>query len=636
MKHLLKLIRGAAHPYLLAVPLVMLAGIIGACLLYSIGLRSSHDAANQLRFVGDEVSAGLYTMEYGASPNAPASYRWSSGTSRIILSNPGGPLYVKLSLAAGNDRTVNVKLSTSHQRVGTIKVAATLRTYHLLLAPEPDELIHLEMVAPTFREAGGGRDLGLLFESVSVFGGGRPVPAVLISVMLGGLVLYLILLRWITPSAAGGWVLAIEIAALAWQYTLGWPLGIFGGLQVSGVAGIGLILALIRSIASTRSSHQLVAVTVPSGWWPGRRATTLWIALIVFFLWATAWTQAVVIPGLDSDFGIYLDAAARALAGDDPYQPFLIGESYVYPPPVLLIFAPMSGMALANALVEWQILSGLATIATILALYRTFARSSSRNLGRAWLLALVICFAPLWESLQIGQVNSLVLLGISLFILGQQDKNWEWLGDLGLAGAIMLKISPLLLLALPVVRGDWRRWLRVGSGLVGLSVLALPWFGLPRWADFLAIVPLLFQGSNTNPYNIALAAMGFRFGPGGALLGRVLAAGLPLLWLLGCLWWRRHDPRPLLAIGVIAMTLGSSLIWYHHLIFLAVPAVWLLLGTNDQRTALLTLLSLSLMQISRMIEFGLGWGPWFAVAGYLLLLGVAFARVRRAYRLDPL
>ncbi|NNJ10180.1 DUF2029 domain-containing protein [Chloroflexales bacterium ZM16-3] len=626
MRQLLTILLRATRPNLIGLPTALLVGIAVIGLLFSTTPRRYASSADRLHFTGKAIDAGLYNVEHSAEPASLMSYRWTNGSARIILPNPGGPLELRFKLAAGRGRNVETIISTANNHL-PITVGAEPRIYRMLLRPEPDELIALHIESPTFSEAGGSRQLGVILAAADVIGGGQPTRAVLLSALLAGLALYLLVGRWLSPRLAAASALVTQTMALAWESGSGWSQGIFSSLEAIGVAGVALA-ALALELA------QPGGIGPRSASRPDGKVIAARAAIVALFLSSAIWTQVEVIPGMPSDLVIYLRAATRSLADGDPYQPFHIGTSYVYPPPALALFGPLTPLPQPDAQAFWRILSTLALIGSVFALRRAFAMAVPVPLGTTWILALAASFAPLWESLSIGQVNSLVLLGISLFILGHRDRGWAWAGDLGLAGAIMLKISPLLLLALPLLRADWRRCLRVGVGLVGVTLLSLPWFGPKLWLDFLAIVPLLIQGKSASPANLSLAAMGFRLFPAAALLGFAIAIALPTLWLLRVAISRRGNPRPLLALGVLAMTIGSSLIWYHHLIFLAVPAAWLLIGTASRGPALAGLLGLTLVQISRPVEVGLGMGPWSTIVGYLVLLGATIVGMRRAAQPD--
>lgn len=371
----------------------------------------------------------------------------------------------------------------------------------------------------------------------------------------------------------------------------------------------------------------------PLARWRPRGAGELWPRLLRLSGGALAlgvalalasWTQLFVHPLFGLDLAIYLDALHKAAAGANPYTPFLIGDSYIYPPPALLIVAPLAPLPTATAAMLWRIVSLLAYLGALVALYSAY----QGRLGRAetlGLLVVALAFAPLWETLQVGQVNSLVLLGIALFILGHRRPAWAAAGDAGLALAIVLKISPAMLLLLPLVSSDRRRLLRVGAALAGLTAISLLWPGLRVWAEFLEIAPRLFEGGNANPFNLALGSMLERAlpGPVGPWVGRLLSLGLLAGWGAACVAGRRGAGPHTLALGVALMTAASGLIWYHHLVFLAVPAAALMLRPDSSRLAAISLAALALIQANRLIEFGLTLPAWPAVAGYLIIVAAA-------------
>ena len=47
---------------------------------------------------------------------------------------------------------------------------------------------------------------------------------------------------------------------------------------------------------------------------------------------------------LPSDAPIFFEASRRAAAGANPYEPFSVGTSFVYPPTALPLFAPFAAL----------------------------------------------------------------------------------------------------------------------------------------------------------------------------------------------------------------------------------------------------------------------------------------------------
>jgi len=255
-----------------------------------------------------------------------------------------------------------------------------------------------------------------------------------------------------------------------------------------------------------------------------------------------------------------------------------------------------------------------------------------------WLTAGALIYAPFWEQLSVGQINSLLLLGIAAYVHGILNPAYRWIGDWGLALAISIKITPLVLLAFPFFCKDWRRCLRTLSGVLGLLVTSMLFFGLEPWRDFLEISPRLFQAypylnsqtpANTINWFARTLALPVDFSWVGSLF-----TGLVLLTWIGALFFhvKKSNPVALLCFGIVSMTVSSSLIWYHHLVFLLMPILFLILSAEVQTPAgqaglLLTLVGALLIQIDRVVEARLGVPPLPSIVGYLAIYLAAGLKV---------
>ncbi len=378
------------------------------------------------------------------------------------------------------------------------------------------------------------------------------------------------------------------------------------------------------------------SLNIPSARWLGLYlfglAATIYFAYYVY--WGL-WTQVSVTmtANYSLDLGIYLDAARRAMAGTDPYQPFSVGRSFVYPPSALPVFVPLANTPDGPAHMLWASLSFLAYLVAIWVLWITF-RPRGGALGLLGVFILAMFYAPMHETVSVGQVNCFVLLGLALFVAGYRDKRFTWLGDFGLAFAIIVKITPVLLLAFPFLHRDWRRCTRVVSGALVFVIGSVLAFGPGPWKSFFDVLPLLLQplpfliNENIVPILAYYVNPDHNVGQAQIDAGKWFSAAVLGIWaLIAAL--RNDDPRSapaVLSFGIVAMTISSSQLWYHHLTFLLVPLFYLLIEAGLPRIWIPASAALfMLVQVNRMVErtqnvppFPVA-PPWPAVGAYLAL-----------------
>ncbi|MGQ9925817.1 MAG: glycosyltransferase family 87 protein [Chloroflexaceae bacterium] len=645
--------RGTPHsrlPALLLIPLgnevgvilLLLAGMALVVWLLAGGPRVAHYTP-----AAPPPATGLHALERRADGGAP--YRWTTGRSHLDLPNPGGPLLLRLDLSAGARGSVGAVLSGPIDV--RLRLGADLRQYRLLVPAQPGERIALELSTPPFVPPGETREVGVVLGEIGVWGGGAAPSALITVALLTTVALYLTIRTFLCPPGAGISVALAMGSLLAWHLGGRWvawtfaPLGAIAALVTVLVAG-GWPLALGAGVRwqAARDGQAPGAGAVGTHVRADRRGsraprtlalTGLVIGGMGMYLAVGLWNHWNVHPGLALDLEIYLRAGHLALAGQSPYDPpdlNVIGVSFVYPPPTLPLFATLANVEpwLAHGL--WLAGSVALYLLALLGIY-----AAQQGVGRtelAAMLGLGLGFAPFLENLAIGQINSLMLFGLVLFVLGYSERRLAWVGDVALAVVMLIKLTPVVLLLWPLARGDWRRLTRVALGAVALSLPALVLYGPAPWMAFAQLLPDLLRGVPRNPYNQALAALltgltapGSTAEQTAAWLGRAFSLGLLITWAAIC-WGRRGaNDGAILACGIVILTVSSSLIWYHHLMFLTLPLAWLALAAPPRSPwPGLALLALGLIQATRPIESGLGMLPWPAVAGYLILVSAWIVR----------
>jgi hypothetical protein len=218
--------------------------------------------------------------------------------------------------------------------------------------------------------------------------------------------------------------------------------------------------------------------------------------------------RAAFSPYHNCDFTVYTAAGRAVLEGTDIYQAHNVrGWYYMYLP---VFAAAMTGFALLPigwAALVWYLLS-IGMLAQTLHLSAVLARRfPETSLSVFWLrgLVLLLVLLPALSGIALGQssvlIAYLVAAGVYLHFRGR-----DWLSGLCLAGAIVIKVFPALLLVYLLARGRLRA---AAATLLWLVVLlwAIPGavFGVARnqalleeWAETIALPAGLPESAQGN------------------------------------------------------------------------------------------------------------------------------------------
>lgn len=137
-----------------------------------------------------------------------------------------------------------------------------------------------------------------------------------------------------------------------------------------------------------------------------------------------------------------------------------------HPPTTLIFFAPLALLSFRYAVILWGILSAFAFFASVYLIMRELGYQRWFYLS----LAMIFWF-PLWLHMRFGQFSTLTFLFLTLFWLSLKQNHQRKAG-LFLALACLVKIYPLLILLLMMLKKQWRI-LIYSLAIMGIVTLTL-------------------------------------------------------------------------------------------------------------------------------------------------------------------
>ncbi len=586
----------------------------------------------------------LYRQIYTLETSAIGSYAWSQPEFKLSLplEQPASQALLRQQMTAG--------ATPATARLFTVSAGATtlafrlhggtpLRIYTYLLPVSANELRARFSIAPmSADQPTDQRTLGVLLMDTQVrLLDTQPFPVVPVLALVGvPLTLLLVALGWGIGPLRHPLVLLVTLAlalfVAADRYTvLPTSLALNGGLLMIAALGY-LCRRLAQTAASALSSvllWSLAAVIGPCTYLAAGLVSNLgrqWLEqpqLAIFLLslpviaaslslWGSArrWLRFALVglalsgalgwgllnlrfelSNFALDFSAYYSGAQRVLNSQPLYELARLYEgaftvTYKYHPFFLAFVLPLALLPFETATLLWRSL-GVSLLGASAALIIATQPAALR--GRLLVLALVLGtnFAPLGQTLRLGQTDPLILFGIVAALFSVRRCPWLSAGLWGSLG--LIKIYPLFLLLPALLQRAWR-WLFLVAGMLILGEVASLAFG---WANqvtyWRTVVPLLGER------NGSLANQGL-YGLIVRLLNPVIvrdtqamlatpAANLPFfglvavvfastLWLIlrRRLW---HTPWQTASLLICTMLLMIPVSWDHYQTLLLLP---LLLG----------------------------------------------------------
>lgn len=226
-------------------------------------------------------------------------------------------------------------------------------------------------------------------------------------------------------------------------------------------------------------------------------------------------------------------------------------------------------------------------VLSILSLYvAVFLSFRGTRVSLVWRFAwggLLLSSAPVWDTLNLGQVNLILMSLIAADILWTNKKIRGSL--IGIAAAI--KITPAFFLLIPLIRRDWKMLIR--ASLVGLFATALG-------------IIVVGVGDSLHFFTEALWDVGRVGSPSyvgnQSLRGMLYRAGIEAPWwwlflsvlilistiLLIRMWWNLCRVFTLLVVAVSGLLI-APIAWHHHWVWVCIiPGTVWALGLKGYRS----------------------------------------------------
>lgn len=312
---------------------------------------------------------------------------------------------------------------------------------------------------------------------------------------------------------------------------------------------------------------------------------------------------------------------------------------YLYTPVLAEVMVPISSMNLHDAQFVWAMVN-IFSISFVFILLIRFLDKSGIELTISRLLFFFLLFLIFaWNikfNIKYGQVNLFVLLLI-LISLTMSEGDSRLKGGLILGFAVIIKMTPAILIFYYLVRKNYRAVAGAIVGIVVVWILSIAFFGFSAWNDFFVFLRSPgFFAEGLNPLNSGLnysfAGIISRYagaGPDSSIILSI-ACSIILLAFSFIIALKLRNKRKLQIMLLpfsIIMILISPYAYCHHVVWLlpgfAVFTVYLLLLNSFIHRLRIIALSVLLVLAASVDLYGLSifWGGNYFLAGYSGLIG---------------
>lgn len=371
-----------------------------------------------------------------------------------------------------------------------------------------------------------------------------------------------------------------------------------------------------------------------------------------------------------NDYGSFHAAAVAIRAGLDPYQ-FLdlqraakacgLGgvHPYFYPPFLAETLIPFTFFAPFTARMIWWALTASSILAAVLLLDRHLRDTITEpkaDQARAAFMLMCAAMWPIRSTQWMAQVNGVVLLLLVLWWTRRSSRAWA---GAFLGVAIAIKMSPALLVLVPLANKRWKESAFAVGTAAGLVLLSCALLGERGFAFFGDVLGGFVPGHRYHDLRIPIGIVGnhsfaafaywlvdharstdaTHLSRKATILHLALVGGSLLVWLLRA---RRVDEDARVSALVVLMILAPTFGFEHHAIFAVLPIALVIGAMVEARVpkgwAVALVLALAVL-VEHEAAFLLPAGQWGRIAlslthqilliPLLVLAGASLAARRR-------
>lgn len=278
-----------------------------------------------------------------------------------------------------------------------------------------------------------------------------------------------------------------------------------------------------------------------------------------------------------------------------------VTEKFIYPPFFAVLMKPFAYLPLQHAFVAWREINTLFIVLSIVLVVLHF-RAAPRLAVLVMAVAGALATFPVVEATFLGQVGGLILLLWTLGALAT-DRKWPVVGALCFALATMVKVTPVLVVPLLLLRRQWK-WLFAYTGwmvlFLGIGIWQVSWENHVTYVT--QMLPSMSSGfPNARNRSLFTVVQSVYFGdafhdleqppisipPALTVSTKAVALGLYLGLLLYFYKRNRTASRvgdELCALAILSLLI-SPVTWRHHYVLMLLPLLSLWMGMKRDASA---------------------------------------------------